>query len=1110
MLTPIPPVSTFSGLRHLMLLAGVLVISLLSSLQGHSQTLYLLTEDGRLATVSATAATAPSTPVTITGVTAGETLVAIDVRPQNQQLYALGVNATTDRATLYIIEPSTAFASPVGTATGLITFTTNGTTAVDFVVPTTVKWEMDFNPTVDRLRVVAGTLNFRVVPGTGLPVDGDNGSATAVTGTNPDAAISGLTTTISAAAYTNNRPNSTVTTQYTLDDASNGLLIQNLTTANAGAQINGLPVTLGGSTLDFSQASFDIDTNVDTAASNTGVASGIGYIVAKTTGLNSSLYSINLVNAQATLLGDTGLAVRGAAIRTLLGTAVALNSAGNSLLRFDPASPANTTSVSVTGVNASEVLVAIDSRPQTGQLYGLGINHVANTGTLYLLDRQAGTATAVGATGSITLVDGSAVAIDFLDPATNGYGFDFNPTTDRIRVVTSNGINFQINPSTGAPVDGNLGGPFTVAGTNPDAPLNGPSTAASGAAFTNNVAQNLTSTATTLYTMDAVTGTLYILNPQSSGTQTTPVQIRLGTTPLTISRLNGFDIPPGVTVATANAVASGFGWFSGTVGATTSLYRVDLTTGAATLIGPIGTGTVGMSGLVVNSTAPDIVVENPTNTPVADNASTIAFGTTFVGTPLTATVTLRNFGSQPLTYSTSLNSNTSFKATGNAAGTIPAFSSTVLTVTFNPLATGPLTDTLRILSDDPDMASFRIALTGTGFISLESDAVTRTTGTTRIYPLANDSLTGNLVITSVSDPAILISGRSLILPSGYAGTFTYTVSNGTDFGRGTVTVTAGTASLASTSFNGVLLDSTGKVSGWASASTNAFGTGSLRVVCFRGSASSTIRFIGANSTSQTSVGVLALNRSTAGVLSASLALNGGGTLTGLLRANVLSTPAATYHVELSSIDPSLAGGGYATIKVGQLGAVQINGILPDGNPFSASTNRTDNAAIAFYSIVGLGVRPTGLVGGELTIANNAQTDISGELVWSKPAQGVGATGTELAGVDTTLTVNGSLFDARVPIYSGFATVQLIGGNLAASESNVRLITSGIVPVPTGSIQSWKTSTFYDGRFTFSVAVPGRSTLSSGGGVYLQKSKRAVGYFPGTTKGGRVVLTPSAP
>ena len=54
------------------------------------------------------------TDTTLTGLTAGETLVGIDFRPQNGFLYGLGVNATTDTATLYSISIPTGVITPVG------------------------------------------------------------------------------------------------------------------------------------------------------------------------------------------------------------------------------------------------------------------------------------------------------------------------------------------------------------------------------------------------------------------------------------------------------------------------------------------------------------------------------------------------------------------------------------------------------------------------------------------------------------------------------------------------------------------------------------------------------------------------------------------------------------------------------------------------------------------------------------------------------------------------------------------------------------------------------------------------------------------------------------
>ena len=109
-------------------------------------------------------------------------------------------------------------------------------------------WGFDFNPATDRIRVTAGSLEFRILPNTGGPVDGDAVNA----GTQPDGPIAGGTTTVDGAAYTNNQPNNGgITTLYTLDGVSDGLFIAN--PPNVGTQMSGQTVTLNGSTLDFTQ-----------------------------------------------------------------------------------------------------------------------------------------------------------------------------------------------------------------------------------------------------------------------------------------------------------------------------------------------------------------------------------------------------------------------------------------------------------------------------------------------------------------------------------------------------------------------------------------------------------------------------------------------------------------------------------------------------------------------------------------------------------------------------------------------------------------------------------------------------------------------------------------
>ena len=69
---------------------------------------------------------------------------------------------------------------------------------------------------------------------------------------------------------------------------------------------------------------------------------------------------------------------------------------GSQLLSFDPAAPGEATTKAVIGVIAGETLVGIDVRPQNGMLYGLGVDAMANTATLYVIGRETGQAGVVG------------------------------------------------------------------------------------------------------------------------------------------------------------------------------------------------------------------------------------------------------------------------------------------------------------------------------------------------------------------------------------------------------------------------------------------------------------------------------------------------------------------------------------------------------------------------------------------------------------------------------------------------------------------------------------------------------------------------------------------
>src|SRR5207249_3286914 len=108
----------------------------------------------------------------------------------------------------------------------------------------------------------------------------------------------------------------------------------------------------------------------------------------------------------------------------------------NQLVRFNTATPGAVTVIGpLAGLAAGQTLVALDSRPATGELYGMGYG--SGTGQLYKINPATAGAVAVGAPFSTTL---------------NGfnYGFDFDPVNDVVRITSDANENLRVNPVTGA------------------------------------------------------------------------------------------------------------------------------------------------------------------------------------------------------------------------------------------------------------------------------------------------------------------------------------------------------------------------------------------------------------------------------------------------------------------------------------------------------------------------------------------------------------------------------------------------------------------------------------------------------------------------------------
>jgi Domain of unknown function (DUF4394) len=447
---------------------------------------YGVTATNNLIQYNADASTVAINNVSISGLPAGEKILAIDFRPATGQLYGLGSNSR-----LYIINHITGAATAVGTSSFSPSI---GGSLVGF----------DFNPTVDRIRLVTSAgQNLRLNPETGTV------AAT-------DANINPAGPSIVSVAYTNSMAGASSTTLYDIDIATNKLYKQDPPNNGTLVEVGLLGITSGN------ESGFDIspDNSVALATFNTGS--------------NCILHQIDLSTGKATNLGNLAIPIVGLAI-PVNPVAYAIDNSNN-LQIFNFNNPGTPVNKPITGLQAGESVLGIDLRPATGQLFALG-----SSSRLYAINMSSGVATAVSLAPFSTLLSGTS------------FGFDFNPTVDRIRVVSNTGQNLRLNPLTGdiAAVDLAL---------NPGTPT------VSAAAYTNNFAG---ATITTLFSIDPTTDKLYIQNPPNNGTL-----VEVGNLGIDINADNGFDI--GGTSNIAYALV--------TTGAGTSIYGINTTTAFATKI----------------------------------------------------------------------------------------------------------------------------------------------------------------------------------------------------------------------------------------------------------------------------------------------------------------------------------------------------------------------------------------------------------------------------------------------------------------------------------------------------------------------------------------------
>ncbi len=234
----------------------------------------------------------------------------------------------------------------------------------------------------------------------------------------------------------------------------------------------------------------------------------------------------------------------------------------NILVSFSASAPTRIKTIKVAGVDGK--LIGIDHRPANSLLYGL-----TSTSKLYTINPETGAASLVSSLAK-PLSSDAKVSIDF------------NPVPDRLRLVDAKGGNFRVNVDTGEVITDQ---PLSYIADDPNA---GKAPAIRAIAYTNVFAGPPSPAGVTpptrtaqMFDLDTRLNILAQQNPPNDGRLKT-----IGALSVKFSPTVGLDIfSPQPGQNTAFAVSS------------STLYRINLSTGAAAAVGTVGDGKLGLIDL---------------------------------------------------------------------------------------------------------------------------------------------------------------------------------------------------------------------------------------------------------------------------------------------------------------------------------------------------------------------------------------------------------------------------------------------------------------------------------------------------------------------------------
>ncbi|HEY1014959.1 MAG TPA: DUF4394 domain-containing protein [Herpetosiphonaceae bacterium] len=516
-----------------MLLLGLALASRPAATQAYAgEVVYAVTTGNQLIQFNSANPSLLTGQQSITGLGLMENVIGIDFRPANGDLLAV-----TNQSRIYVINRATGAATVVSATpfTPALTSTNIG---------------MDFNPSVDRIRVVnTNGQNLRLHPVTGAVAGTDTTLAYAAGDPN-----NGVTPQVAAAAYTRNISGTVGTSLYVVDANLDILALQGSPGGSPSSPNTGQLTTVGA-----------LGANVNSGVSFDIAPSGAAFVAYTPAASLTSLFApVDLATGRIgqpqPITTDLLQTVVGIAIPTrpnLPGQPIYAATTANQLVLFSSANPGRIiTQRAIGGLQVMEVVAGMDFRPATGKLLA-----VTNFSRMLEIDPATGATSPIGTQPfSPTLSGGN-------------FGMDFNPSVDRIRMVSNTGQNLRLNP-----INGTVAGVDTALSYNLMDPNAGQTPQVVGAAYTRNISPTV---GTSLYVIDS---NLDILALQG-GRGGTPspnggVLSTVGALGVSVNTNVSFDI---------SVSGAAFISYGAPMTTTTQLGTVDLLTGRVQPLGATGT-----------------------------------------------------------------------------------------------------------------------------------------------------------------------------------------------------------------------------------------------------------------------------------------------------------------------------------------------------------------------------------------------------------------------------------------------------------------------------------------------------------------------------------------